>query len=215
LARATTTRVREAARGAGAPSDAEIEELSRAHWREVDCPEQAKAVHAVALRVGAPRASTKSDLRARAVAAELLEAARGASDASEFEAKTKAVPHLDVDVRVERLGAFASDTRVVEGPEGARMDKRFTDAAFKLQAGQTSDVVETDFGWHVIRVLERKAPVFVPFEARRTAFAEEATTLRARRELDARIEAQKKSLSIELMPGVEALMTVATTPQGP
>ena len=45
-----------------------------------------------------------------------------------------------------------------------RMVPEFADAAFKLQPGQISDPVKSQFGWHVIKVEERRMRTFPPFE---------------------------------------------------
>ncbi|MGO4869673.1 MAG: peptidylprolyl isomerase [Roseiarcus sp.] len=45
-----------------------------------------------------------------------------------------------------------------------RMVPEFADAAFKLQPGQVSDPVKSQFGWHIIKVEGRRMRTFPPFD---------------------------------------------------
>jgi peptidyl-prolyl cis-trans isomerase C len=45
------------------------------------------------------------------------------------------------------------------------MGRQFSDAAFKLQAGEISEPVETPFGYHLITVLEPLRTVQKPLSA--------------------------------------------------
>ena len=52
------------------------------------------------------------------------------------------------------LGWFTKDKMVPE----------FADAAFKMEPGQVSDPVKSQFGWHIIKVEEKRMKTFPPFE---------------------------------------------------
>ncbi|MFD0937321.1 peptidylprolyl isomerase, partial [Methylobacterium trifolii] len=45
-----------------------------------------------------------------------------------------------------------------------RMVKEFADAAFKMQPGQVSDPIKTQFGWHVIKLEEKRTKPTPTFE---------------------------------------------------
>jgi peptidyl-prolyl cis-trans isomerase C len=53
------------------------------------------------------------------------------------------------------LGWFTAD----------RMVPEFSTAAFKLEKGQISEPVKSQFGWHVIKLEDKRAKSFPPFEA--------------------------------------------------
>jgi peptidyl-prolyl cis-trans isomerase C len=52
------------------------------------------------------------------------------------------------------LGWFTKDKMVPE----------FADAAFKMEPGQVSDPVKSQFGWHIIKVEEKRMKTFPPFD---------------------------------------------------
>ena len=49
-------------------------------------------------------------------------------------------------------------------PRKKKMVEPFAAAAFALETGEISDIVETRFGYHIIKVTDRKAAVVVPLE---------------------------------------------------
>lgn len=99
-----------------------------------------RASHILIRPEGFDEASKK---KARATAEDLAKQAKGGADFAELAKKHSA------DGSAQQGGDLGFFTKGQMVPE-------FSKAAFSLQPGQISDVVETQFGFHVIKVIERK-----------------------------------------------------------
>jgi parvulin-like peptidyl-prolyl isomerase len=70
-------------------------------------------------------------------------------------------------------------------------------------------VVETSFGWHVIRLVERLPEERKSLDERRALFAPEVFATRARKIADEALQRRGSAASITISTAAEALMTDA------
>jgi peptidyl-prolyl cis-trans isomerase D len=105
----------------------------------------------------------------------ILKAVAAAGDENAKKAAREAIEavkkKLDAGGNFEELAKAESDdsgSAVKGGDLGlfshGKMVPAFDKAAFALEVGQTSDIVETDFGYHIIRVYEKKPAGVAPFD---------------------------------------------------
>lgn len=132
------------------PTEAEISAYYETNLGQFQKPEEAHARH-ILFKV-APDASEADKTAAREQAAAALARAKEGADFAEL------AKELSQDATAENGGDLGTFGRGVMTPP-------FEQAAFALEPGQISDVVETQFGFHLIK-LESKSPARTePLEA--------------------------------------------------
>jgi peptidyl-prolyl cis-trans isomerase D len=144
----------EALRARVAVTDADLEAYYREHGEEFKEQEQVCASHVLVKVKASPEAKEgHPEAEAKALAEGVLAKVKGGADFAEV-AKRSSEDTGSAE-RGGDLGCF---------PRGA-MVPEFENVAFSLDPGQTSDLVKSSFGYHVIRVASRREERVPPFTA--------------------------------------------------
>lgn len=130
-------------------NEAEAKEYYEQNKKQSETPEQVRASHILIMT--APSASDEDKAKAKATAEDLLKQVKAGADFAELAKEHSGCPSSS---KGGDLGLF----------DKGKMVKPFEDAAFALQPGQISDVVETQFGYHIIKVTEKKEAGTTPFD---------------------------------------------------
>ncbi len=131
-------------------SQQEIAQYYQQHQKEYEVPDQVKVRH-ILIKV-APNADAKTDAAAKQKAEDLLKQLKAGANFADLAKKYSDDPGSK-DQGGE-LGFIQHGVTV----------KPFEDAAFALQPGQLSDVIKTQFGYHIISVEEKQTAHTKPLE---------------------------------------------------
>lgn len=162
--------------GAVQVSDAEVQKYYDEHVAEYEKPEQVHARH-ILLRI-APKASDDDKAAVRKRAEEVLAKVKAGED---FAALAK---QYSEDSSAAQGGDLGSFTR-------GKMVPPFEQAAFALAPGETSDIVESPFGLHIIKVESKEAAHTQSLDEVRTQITDTLTQEKARDLARTRAEADR------------------------
>ncbi len=184
------------------------EEDAKKHYsenqKEFETPDQVRASHIlIDLKPTAANVDpNEAKAQAQAKAQNLLEQIKGGADFAELAKTHSSCPS---SAKGGDLGFFGRGDMV----------EPFEKAAFSLEPGQISDVVETKFGYHIIKLTDRKNAGITTFEQAKETIVNQLTQKKRFELAREFVESLKAKAKIVYAPGQEPKSAEPTIPGGP
>ena len=164
-------------------SDKELKKYYKSNTKEFATPAKVKARH---ILIKSQSDASESDQKE---AKDKIEAAqKRLEDGEKFAKVAKDVSEGPSSKKGGDLGFFSK----------GRMVKGFEDAAFGLEPGEVSDVVKTRFGYHLIKVEDKKPASQKSFEEVKGNLKKKMKNERVKKEMDSYLKNLKKEADIKM-----------------
>jgi peptidyl-prolyl cis-trans isomerase C len=165
-------------------SDQETKEFYDGNIDKFKRPEQVRASH-ILISVD-PKADEETALKARK---ELEAIQKKIKDGADFGEMAKTSSGCPSSAQGGDLGFFGK----------GQMVKPFEDTAFALKLGEMSDIVETQFGYHLIQMKEKKEAGMVPFEEVQERISQYLSQLQLDKAQQDYVKAQREKAQISIL----------------
>jgi peptidyl-prolyl cis-trans isomerase C len=143
------------------------------------------------------------EVRARHI---LIKVDPGADESRKVEAREKLEKIQKRLEKGEDFGALAKEFS--EGPSSVKggdlgyfqrgkMVKAFEEAAFSLKAGAVSDIVETEFGYHLIEVIDKKSGMAIAYKDIKDRLEDYIKQEKVQKEVNSYVEKLKEKAKVE------------------
>ncbi len=146
-------------------------------------PEQVKASHILIKTEASDDAAKKAEARKK-----IEDIQKKLRDGGDFEALAKEFSGCPSAPKGGDLGYFGK----------GQMVKPFETAAFGLEVGKISDIVETQFGYHIIKVTDRKAPSVRSYDEVKERIGNVMKRNKTRDDVEKYIERLKSDAKVEM-----------------
>ncbi len=168
------------------PTDEEMRQYFQEHPQLFSRPAQVRARH-ILIKV-APEAGEAEKTLAR----EKIEAVqRKLKAGADFAEMAKEFSEGPSKTRGGDLGYFGR----------GRMVKPFEEAAFALESGQISDVVETPFGYHLIKVEDKREASTIPYEQAKDRLRQYVERTKLQNVVQKQLQALQEKAEIKILIG--------------
>jgi peptidyl-prolyl cis-trans isomerase C len=169
-------------------SEGDIKAYYESHKDEFKMPEMVRARH-ILIKTD-PSASDNDNKKAREKAEDILKKIKAGEDFAKLAADLSDDPGSKT--KGGDLGFF---------PKGI-MVKSFEDVAFSLKPGEVSGIVETQFGYHIIKVEEKKEAGMEPFDTAKEKIKQKLLPEPTKIKIKEFIEKAMKDANIEIHPEI-------------
>ena len=159
-------------------TDKDVEEYYKNNPKEFEKPETVKARHILIGFKGDMTEDQKKELRKKAE--DVLKKAKGGDDFAQLASEYSDDPGSKT--KGGELGYFPKGNMVPE----------FENAAFNLKPGEISNVIETPYGYHIIKVEDKKAAEMPAFDSIKEQVRVKATQDAEQKKINEFIEKAKK-----------------------